>query len=167
DAVLASLEEWAQTADGQNPAATAVDDAAREATAALGGRVADAQSRLRAEREAERSLLDEIERLESGGHDVPPVPYTRSGSRADRPGAPLWNVTDFADAVLASLEEWAQTADGQNPAATAVDLGAAGRHPHRRGRHVRTGRRDRPGTVVCAGAASRHRPRRPGGRGTR
>jgi uncharacterized protein (TIGR02680 family) len=99
DAVLAALEEWAQTADGRNPAATAVDDAAREATASLGGRAADAQSRLRAEREAEKSLLDEIERLESGGHDVPPVPYTRTGSRAGRPGAPLWKVVDFADTV--------------------------------------------------------------------
>ncbi|MEU5987535.1 TIGR02680 family protein [Spirillospora sp. NPDC047418] len=101
DAVLAELEEWAQTAEGQNPAATAVDDAARAATASLGGREADAGSRLRAERERETSLGEEIERLESGGHDVPPVPYTRSGSRAGLPGAPLWKVVDFAGAVPA------------------------------------------------------------------
>jgi uncharacterized protein (TIGR02680 family) len=101
DAVLAELAEWAETADGRNPAATAVDDAAREATAALGGRVAGAESRLRAERAAETSLLDEIERLESGGHDVPPVPYTRTGSRDGRPGAPLWKAVDFTDAVPA------------------------------------------------------------------
>jgi uncharacterized protein (TIGR02680 family) len=99
DAVLAVLEGWAQTAEGRNPAATAVDDAVREATSSLGGRSADAQSRLRAEREAEKSLLDEIDRLESGGHDAPPVPYTRTGSRAGRPGAPLWKVVDFADTV--------------------------------------------------------------------
>jgi uncharacterized protein (TIGR02680 family) len=99
DAVLAALEEWAQTTEGRNPAVTAVDDAAREATASLGGRVAEARSRLRAEREAEKSLLEEIERLESGGHDVPPVPYTRTGSRESRPGAPLWKVVDFDDAV--------------------------------------------------------------------
>ncbi|MFG2085492.1 TIGR02680 family protein [Spirillospora sp. NPDC048824] len=99
DAVLAKLDEWAQTAEGRNPAATAVDDAAREATAALGGRVADAESRLRAEHAAETSLLEEIERLESGGHDVPPAPYTRIASREGRPGAPLWKVVDFTDAV--------------------------------------------------------------------
>ncbi|MWA02656.1 TIGR02680 family protein [Actinomadura sp. LD22] len=101
DAVLAGLSEWAETADGRNPAAAAVDDAAREATAALGGRVADARARLRAEREGEAAQLAEIGRLESGGHDVPPVPHTRSGSREGRPGAPLWKVVDFAGSVPA------------------------------------------------------------------
>ncbi|WP_395109995.1 TIGR02680 family protein [Actinomadura sp. SCN-SB] len=99
DAVLAKLEEWAQNAEGRNPAATAVDDAARAATASLGGRTADVRSRLRAERAAEKALLEEIERLESGGHDVPPVPYTRTGSREGRQGAPLWKVVDFDGAV--------------------------------------------------------------------
>ena len=102
DAVLAELEEWAQTAEGRNPAATAVDDAAREATAALGRREAGAESGLRSERETEKAIGDEIERLESGGHDAPPVPYTRAAeSRAGRPGAPLWKVVDFDDAVPA------------------------------------------------------------------
>ncbi|WP_067449774.1 TIGR02680 family protein [Actinomadura macra] len=101
DVLLAELEGWAQAADGPNPAATAVDDAARKATASLGGRVADARSRLRDERAAENALHDEIERLESGGHDVPPVPYTRAGSREGRPGAPLWRVVDFTDTVPA------------------------------------------------------------------
>ncbi|TDC82022.1 TIGR02680 family protein [Actinomadura sp. 7K507] len=96
DAVLAKLEEWAENAEGRNPAATAVDDAAREATAALGRREADAESRLGSEREAEKAIGDEIERLESGGHDAPPVPYTRaSEARTERPGAPLWKVVDF------------------------------------------------------------------------
>ncbi|MBO2456373.1 TIGR02680 family protein [Actinomadura violacea] len=101
DAVLAEVAAWAETAEGRNPAATAVDDAAREATAALGGRVADARARLRAERETEASRLEEIGRLESGGHDVPPVPHTRAGSREGRPGAPLWKVVDFAATVPA------------------------------------------------------------------
>ncbi|SPT60114.1 TIGR02680 family protein [Actinomadura madurae] len=99
DAVLAALEEWAQTAEGRNPTTTAVDDAARAATAALGGRMADVESRLRIERTGTEALLDEIGRLEAGGHDVPPVPHTRAGSRAGRPGAPLWKVVDFADTV--------------------------------------------------------------------
>ncbi|MGH3241240.1 MAG: TIGR02680 family protein, partial [Spirillospora sp.] len=99
DAVLAALEEWSQTAEGRNLAATAVDDAARAATAALGGQVADVESQLRIERTNTEALLDEIGRLEAGGHDVPPVPHTRTGSRAGRPGAPLWKVVDFADTV--------------------------------------------------------------------
>ncbi|QXJ26680.1 TIGR02680 family protein [Actinomadura graeca] len=99
DAVLAELEGWAVTAEGRNPAAGAVDDAAREATASLGGQVADAETRRRAEHAAAQSLLDEIGRLESGEHDVPPVPHTRTASREGRPGAPLWRVVDFTDTV--------------------------------------------------------------------
>ena len=35
--------------------------------------------------------------MRAGGHDAPPVPHTRApGVRDDRPGAPLWKVTDFA-----------------------------------------------------------------------
>ncbi|WP_242614041.1 TIGR02680 family protein [Actinomadura roseirufa] len=101
DAVLATLTDWAETAEGRNPAATAVDDAARQATEALGRLAADAETRLRTEGETEKSLKEEIERLESGGLDVPPVPYTRSASREGRPGAPLWKVVDFAATVPA------------------------------------------------------------------
>ncbi|RKS78835.1 uncharacterized protein (TIGR02680 family) [Actinomadura pelletieri DSM 43383] len=99
DAVLATLEEWASTADGRNPAATSVNDAARTATAALGGQVANVESQLGVQKTNEKALLDEIGRLEAGGHDVPPVPYTRTGSRAGRVGAPLWKVVDFVEAV--------------------------------------------------------------------
>ncbi|MGI5325476.1 TIGR02680 family protein [Actinomadura nitritigenes] len=101
DALLAELAGWAETAEGRDPAATAVDDAAREATAALGGRAAEARARLRSEREVEASQAEEIGRLESGGHDVPPVPHTRAGSREGRPGAPLWKVVDFTASVPA------------------------------------------------------------------
>ncbi|WP_037559603.1 TIGR02680 family protein [Spirillospora albida] len=100
DAVLAALEEWAQTADGENPAATAMDDAAREATAELGRLEAGVGARLRSERDARDALTEEIGRLESGGHDAPPVPYTRGErTRDDRPGAPLWRAVDFTDTV--------------------------------------------------------------------
>ncbi|MBT2207498.1 TIGR02680 family protein [Actinomadura sp. NEAU-AAG7] len=99
DTVLAALEDWTRTAEGRNPAASTVDDAARAATAALGGQLADVESRLRTERAGAEALLDEIGRLEAGGHDVPPVPYMRTGSRAGRAGAPLWKVVDFAETV--------------------------------------------------------------------
>ncbi|MFL6055804.1 MAG: TIGR02680 family protein [Actinoallomurus sp.] len=97
DAIVAALESWAQTAEGTSPAATAVDDAARAATAALGRSEADLDSRLRAERQKITELETEISRLESGVHDVPPVPHARDpAARTDRPGAPLWKVVDFS-----------------------------------------------------------------------
>ncbi|MCW2948399.1 MAG: hypothetical protein JWR24_5116 [Actinoallomurus sp.] len=100
DLLLAELESWAQTAEGANPAVAAVDDAARAGTAALGRREADLDARLRAERDAEAALVQEITRLAEGAHDVPPVPYTRAPhARADRPGAPLWKVVDFDETV--------------------------------------------------------------------
>ncbi|MEV5711020.1 TIGR02680 family protein, partial [Actinoallomurus sp. NPDC052274] len=97
DAIMAALESWAQTAARTNPAAMAVDDAARAATTALGRLEADLDSRLRAERQKATELETEISRLESGVHDVPPVPHTRdAATRTDRPGAPLWKVVDFS-----------------------------------------------------------------------
>lgn len=102
DDVLASLVDWAATADGPNPAAAAVDDAARAATAALARRVAELDAELAEVHRKDRELTEEIARLEAGAHDAPPVPYTRApDARRERPGAPLWKVVDFADAVPA------------------------------------------------------------------
>jgi uncharacterized protein (TIGR02680 family) len=98
--VLAALEAWTEAPVGPNPAESAVDDAVRLATADLGRRQADVDTR-RAGAEAERvALAEEIDRLAEGGHDVPPTPHTRDGSgRTGRPGAPLWKVVDFAAGV--------------------------------------------------------------------
>ncbi|GAA3509144.1 uncharacterized protein (TIGR02680 family) [Streptosporangium album] len=102
DEVVAALESWASTADGHNPAAVAVDDAARAATTELGRRQAELEAETHARRQAAGSLEEEISRLEAGGHDAPLVPYTREpGARAGRPGAPFWKVVDFADEVHA------------------------------------------------------------------
>jgi len=96
DDVLAALDGWVETLDGPNPAASAVADAVLRATNELGRRQAAIeaeQSTVDAERAA---VLDEIERLEAGGHDAPPRPHTRGdGAREGRPGAPLWRVVDF------------------------------------------------------------------------
>jgi uncharacterized protein (TIGR02680 family) len=100
DMLLAELASWAHTAEGANPAVAAVDDAARAATAVLGRREAGLEARLRAEQNTETALGQEITRLAAGAHDVPPVPYVRApDARVDRPGAPLWKVVDFSDAV--------------------------------------------------------------------
>ncbi|MER5424345.1 TIGR02680 family protein [Streptosporangium roseum] len=102
DAVLATLESWTVSAEGPNPAAAAVNDAARSATTELGRRQAGLDAELRVRRQAVSDLTEEITRLEAGGHDAPPAPHTRvPGARVDRPGAPFWKAVDFTGAVPA------------------------------------------------------------------
>lgn len=100
DEVLDSLRAWAVTGDGANPAVAAINEAATLAGAALGR----FDARLSAQRAAHHARAGEleaqIERLRAGGHDAPQPPHTRApGIRDDRPGAPLWKVTDFAPGV--------------------------------------------------------------------
>jgi uncharacterized protein (TIGR02680 family) len=99
-ATLAQLELWVETVDGANPAVAAVSTAGQRAAHALA--VADTETAAR-QRDAERrrdELAAETERLERGEVDAPPAPYTRDlGSRDGRPGAPLWQLVDFAEAV--------------------------------------------------------------------
>ncbi len=74
DAVLARLEGWAGTAEGatrrRRPWTT--PPARRRPRSAAGS---PTRSRGCGPSASETSLLAEIERLESGGHDVPPVPH--------------------------------------------------------------------------------------------
>jgi uncharacterized protein (TIGR02680 family) len=100
DDLIDALEAWAATGDGANPAAAAVDDAARAAGAELGRAEAGLSARRAGHAERADELEGEIDRLRAGGHDAPPGPHTRApGIRDDRPGAPLWKVTDFAPGV--------------------------------------------------------------------
>ncbi len=102
DAILAALEAWVDTADGRNPAAVAVDEAMRTAVAELSRIEAGLDAEADAQRRRSADLTEQIRRLEAGGHDGPPVPYTRAAdARTDRPGAPFWKVVDFADEVPA------------------------------------------------------------------
>ncbi|HEU5421357.1 MAG TPA: TIGR02680 family protein, partial [Streptosporangiaceae bacterium] len=97
DALVDALEAWAVTADGPNPAIAAIDDAARAAGSELGRLEAGLSARRASHAERAAELSGEIDRLRAGGHDGPPAPHTRApGVRDDRPGAPLWKVTDFA-----------------------------------------------------------------------
>ncbi|MCR3749617.1 TIGR02680 family protein [Lentzea californiensis] len=95
--VPAELDLWVETLDGPNPLKAAVDAAGHAASAAL----ADAEARARARESAARrrgtELSDEITKLEAGEDSLPPVPHTRGAGRDDRPGAPLWQLIDFAD----------------------------------------------------------------------
>ncbi len=94
--VVARLELWAQTLDGDNPLAAAVGAAGRQASGALAraraGLEADEADVARVAEELDAS----IERLEAGEHETPPVPYMRDATaRQTRAGAPLWLLVDF------------------------------------------------------------------------
>lgn len=97
-AVVAAVCAWAADPDGASPLATAAEQAGRVAAGALGAedsRLADRSTVLHAEREL---VEGERARLEAGDQPLPPPSPTRdAAARADRPGAPLWQLIDFAD----------------------------------------------------------------------
>ncbi|MFG2847160.1 TIGR02680 family protein [Kitasatospora sp. NPDC048296] len=102
DQALAALEVWTDTLSGPNPAADAAATAYRASMAALTRQEAALDAEHATTRRQLTAVDEEMARLESGGHDTPPPAHTRDPhSRADRPGAPLWRVVDFADGVPA------------------------------------------------------------------
>jgi uncharacterized protein (TIGR02680 family) len=102
DELIDALAAWAATGDGANPAVALVDDAARAAGTELGRLEQGLAARRTEHAERAGELGQEIDRLRTGGHDVPPAPHTRApGARDDRPGAALWKVTDFAPGLPA------------------------------------------------------------------
>jgi hypothetical protein len=94
------LAGWAMTLDGPSPAEAALRSAATSATQALAAAHARASARAEEAAQVLQSLESERRRLEAGETARPPVPYTRGeGTRDRRPGAPLWQVTDFTDSL--------------------------------------------------------------------
>jgi len=99
-ATIAALELWTDTLDGPNPAAAAVGAAEQARVSELATTDAAYLTRERTAREQADEITTEIDRLERGEDTAPPVPHTREdAARADRPGAPLWRLIDFADEV--------------------------------------------------------------------
>lgn len=100
DELLDSLDAWTETVDGTNPAASAVEDAVLRATAELGRGQAAIDADQAAAGNERQAVVEEIARLDAGGHDAPPRPHTRDDeARKGRPGAPLWRVVDFVPGV--------------------------------------------------------------------
>jgi uncharacterized protein (TIGR02680 family) len=135
-AMLAALELWVETLDGASPLRSAVDAAGRAAATTLAHEQALAQARRAAAEALSADLASEIERLEAGEHDAPPVPYTRDVAARDRrAGAPFWQLVDFRDGLAADersgieaaleaagiLDAWV-TLDGQLVAADGGDV---------------------------------------------
>jgi uncharacterized protein (TIGR02680 family) len=108
------LLPWTVTLDGPDPAETALRAAAAAATQGLAGRHAAASAQVDAAASVVAALQSERRDLEAGAVRRPPAPYTRGpGARnghpgAPRPGAPLWQLTEFAgdlgDTSRAGLE---------------------------------------------------------------
>jgi uncharacterized protein (TIGR02680 family) len=99
-ATFAALDTWLETVSGANPMERAISAAGQESVRRL--------ERLETETDARadqiRAAISELEResaeLESGLHPIPTTPPTRGPeARTGRPGAPLWQLTDFRDGL--------------------------------------------------------------------
>ena len=94
------LAGWTETLNGPNPAETALRSAAASATQALAAAHARAAAHAEEAAQVLKSLEEERRRLEAGETVRPPAPYTRKeGARDGRPGAPLWQLTDFTGSL--------------------------------------------------------------------
>jgi len=100
DEPLRALDDWVLRAEGENPAQLALAIAQREASERHASRRQEIATRDEAIRRERNELEAERERLQQGRDNAPPVPYTRdAASRAEAPGAPLWQLVDFHEHV--------------------------------------------------------------------
>ena len=96
----AGLADWTHTLDGPNPAAAAVEAAARTAARDVAGRQARAEQDLgNARAELERLEAEHTETEAAAVLAPPPQPTRDAAGRAGRPGAALWQLVEFADGV--------------------------------------------------------------------
>ncbi|WP_428667549.1 TIGR02680 family protein [Reyranella sp.] len=101
-ATLAAMTEWVITLQGENPARLLLQAAQQRTSRDFAERAAVLDGLRRTLEQERRDLEEEQGRLEAGISPGPPAPYTRGADvRADRPGAPFWQLVDFHDAVPA------------------------------------------------------------------
>jgi len=99
-AMLAAMTEWVVALQGESPARLLLQATQQRASRGFAERGAVLDGRRRTLEQERRDLEEEQGRLEAGVSIAPPVPYTRGADvRADRPGAPFWQLVDFHDAV--------------------------------------------------------------------
>lgn len=100
DSAFPALDAWLQTLDGPNPLEQAISAAGHDALRELERTEAEAQARAGETRRQIAELERETAELEAGVHPVPTAPLTRGTDvRAGRPGAPLWQLTEFSDGL--------------------------------------------------------------------
>lgn len=100
DERLEALELWVESRSGPNPLRGAVEQARHsleQRAAAREAELREARGKLARE---QSELFAERQSLETGVDRLPSVPYTRDAeTRAQRDGAPLWKLVDFANHV--------------------------------------------------------------------
>lgn len=100
--MAAWLAEWQDEPEQVCPLADAVHAAATNAQQEIARERTEAQQRHGTATEELSLLNEEKTRLAAGHHEPPPVPYTRdAAARLNRPGAPLWQVCEFAEKLPA------------------------------------------------------------------
>ncbi|HEX7381847.1 MAG TPA: TIGR02680 family protein [Nevskiaceae bacterium] len=111
----AALADWIHSLDGTSPLEVHWNRVANTERDRIAADASDLRQRQRA-LEAERApLVEERTRLEEGRQTPPPASPTRTAVRAERAGAPLWQLVDFApeaDAVVRAGVEAALQASG-------------------------------------------------------
>lgn len=135
---LAVMTEWIVALQGENPARLLLQAAQQRASQSFAERAAMLDGLRRTLEQERRDLEEEQRRLEAGNSLVPPAPYTRGAEvRADRLGAPFWQLVDFHDAVSPAqraLLEAGMEAAGLLDAWVSPDgrlqIGGDGRLPH-------------------------------------
>ncbi len=101
-APLDALAMWVVTAQGENPARLALQDAQQQTSERLAKRHSELAAEQQALKTEKAGLEAERDRLENGEEGRPAVSAFRApDSRIDRLGAPLWQLVDFRDDVSA------------------------------------------------------------------
>jgi uncharacterized protein (TIGR02680 family) len=96
----AALDAWLETLNAGNPMEQAVFAAGHDAVRRLERVRSETDARAEEVRAAILELERESAELESGAHPVPTAPPTRAPhARSGRPGAPLWQLTDFREGI--------------------------------------------------------------------
>jgi uncharacterized protein (TIGR02680 family) len=103
EAIIAALNSWSRTLDGENPADAAFAIARRDSELRYAAHEAALDRQRRALAEQRAAFESERARLAQGEDRHPPVPYPRGESTRppERPGAPFWQLLEFrADRTL-------------------------------------------------------------------
>ncbi|AUX35209.1 MULTISPECIES: TIGR02680 family protein [Sorangium] len=167
-----ALAAWCERGDGEGPAARVAHRALADVQGRLAAERALADGAIAAAEAARRALEEERSALERGAHRPPPPPPSRApDAREGRPGAPLWQLCEFApelgtaaraglEAALEAaglLDAWV-TPDGQLLAEGVLDTALSGAGvpalPRERqlGRWLRAAPGEAGGAEVTAGA---------------
>jgi hypothetical protein len=97
------FEAWLETPDVASPLSERVDLAYQSAMRLVSEDRSRSERALNEQSEARKELVDNLETLRGGRQSEPPTPYTRvTGTRLDRPGAPLWKLCEFREEISAA-----------------------------------------------------------------